>query len=110
MFTWNDPYVLAILLGFFAVGLFYFDQKQKKETPSNMSYVKVFTLVTGLIFSYNYFVDNNILPTLTSTSTSPSTSVISEVTNKEILSSPIVSNTLSGMYSNLKIKEGPPNF
>ena len=82
MFTWNDPYVLAILLGFFAVGLFYFDQKQKKETPSNMSYVKVFTLVTGLIFSYNYFVDNNILPTLTSTSTSPSTSVISEVTNK----------------------------
>ena len=101
MFTWNDPYILAILLGFVAVGLFYFDQKQKKENPPTMSYVKVFSLVTGLIFGYNYCVDNNCV-----------NPIVSEVTKPvvETVSSPIVSNTLSGMYSNLKIKEGPPNF
>lgn len=110
MFTWNDPYVLAVLLGFVAIGLFYFDQKQKKENPPTMSYVKVFTLVTGLIFGYNYFVDNN----LNTISTVPTEQIVTEIA-KPILETvsptlPIVSNTLSGMYSNLKIKEGPPNF
>ncbi len=104
MFSWNSPYVLAFLLGLVAVGLFHFDQKQKKIETNKMSYVKVFTLVTGSIISYNYFVNNNESDIVLTNSQN----VIKELT--EVISHPPVSSSLSGLYGNLKIKEGPPNF
>lgn len=30
MLAWNSPYVLAIIIGLIAVGIYHFDQKQKK--------------------------------------------------------------------------------
>jgi hypothetical protein len=88
MFAWNNPYILAVLIGIIAVSIFYFDQKQKKLDPSRMEYIKIFTLVTGSIITFNYLVDNSI-------------------------SIPVIEKThiIGGsIYNNLKIKEGPPNF
>ncbi len=122
MFSWNDPYILPFIIGLVAVGLFYFDQKQKKEDPDKMSYFKVFTLVTSLIFCYNYFVDSTSVTymknTLTSVSevatkvTEPQAEVVKTIVENVLPNTPVpvVANTLSGIYSNLKIKEGPPNF
>jgi len=123
MFTWNDPYVLAVILGLIAVVIFHFDQKQKKVEVEKSSYFKVFILVSGLIFAFNYFVLTNsteitLLPTekileSTSTSTSTSTSVPIKTLSQSPTSAftPIQSSsTLGGLYGNLKIKEGPPNF
>jgi hypothetical protein len=100
MSSWNSPYILAFLLGLLAVGLFHFDQKQKKNEITNMSYLKVFTLVTGSILGYSYFVDN--------TESIDVPKIVKDVT--EVITPPVVSNNLGGLYSNLKIKEGPPNF
>ncbi len=117
MFNWNDSYILPFILGFIAIGLFYFDQKQKKENPDKMSYLKVFTLVTGLIFSYSYFVDStqvtymkSTLSTVADVVSKVSEPAVIETISSQIPSPPIVANTLSGIYGNLKIKEGPPNF
>lgn len=88
MFTWNSPYILAVLIGIIAVIVFYFDQKQKKLDPSRMEYVKIFTLVTGSIIAFNYLVDNSL-----------SIPVVEKV--------PVLG---SSIYNNLKIKEGPPDF
>ena len=117
MFNWNDSYILPFILGLIAVGLFYFDQKQKKENPDKMSYLKVFTLVTSLIFSYSYFVDStqvtyikNTLSTVTDVVSKVSEPLVVETISAQVPSVPVVANTLSGIYSNLKIKEGPPNF
>lgn len=92
MFTWNNPYILAILIGLFAVSIFYFDQKQKKNEPSRMEYIKIFTLVSGSIITFNYLVDN---------STALSVPVIEK--GHVMVGS-------SSIYNNLKIKEGPPDF
>ena len=88
MFTWNSPYILAVLIGIIAVSIFYFDQKQKKLDPSRMEYVKIFTLVTGSIIAFNYLVDNSL-----------SIPVVEKV--------PVLAGSI---YNNLKIKEGPPDF
>ena len=104
MFTWNSPYMLAFLLGLLAVGLFYFDQKQKKNDVENMSYMKVFTLVTGSILGYTYFVDTSVISDLATIST-PIVKAVVDVSTPSVMS-----NNLGGLYSNLKIKEGPPNF
>lgn len=90
MFTWNSPYILAVLIGIIAVSVFYFDQKQKKIDPSRMEYIKIFTLVTGSIITFNYLVDN-------------SNSISIPLVEK----TPIVGGSI---YNNLKIKEGPPDF
>ncbi len=120
MVAWNSPYILAILLGLLAVGLYYFDQKQKKEETPRMSYVKVFSLTTGLILAFNYFADSSL----------PSLSPIQEVVSNPVIEKPTPSqspstnytyqaqsqtsgnNTVSnnGLFGNLKIKEGPPGF
>ncbi len=88
MFTWNSPYTLAVLIGVIAVSLFYFDQKQKKLDPSRMDYVKIFTLVTGSIITFNYLVDNSV-----------SIPVVEKA--------PVLGGSV---YNNLIIKEGPPDF
>lgn len=125
MFTWNDPYVLAVIIGIVSVALFHYDQKKKQQTDSEfevdkLSYIKVFILVAGSILLFNYFV-----PSLTTTTTTQE-SVINEIVEKVIPSpipsplptkplqhsgtssafTPISSHSISG----LKIKEGPPNF
>lgn len=88
MFAWNNPYILAVLIGIIAVSIFYFDQKQKKLDPSRIEYIKIFTLVTGSIITFNYLVDNSLsIPVIEKT--------------------PIIGGSI---YNNLKIKEGPPNF
>jgi len=113
MVSWNSPYILAILLGLLAVGLFYFDQKQKKEETPKISYVKVFTLTTGLILAFNYFADGSL------------TNVVEAISNPNpVIEKPTPSQSPStnytyqsqnggstgGMYGNLKIREGPPDF
>ena len=125
MFTWNDPYVLAVILGLIAVVVFHFDQKQKKVEVEKSSYFKVFILVSGLIFTFNYFVLTNSTETtlihtekiLETTITSTITSTPPSVPVKTLSQSPTSaftpiqsSSTLGGLYGNLKIKEGPPNF
>ncbi len=118
MFTWNDPYVLAVILGLVAVAIFHFDQKQKKNEVEKSSYVKVFILVAGLICLFNYFVLTNSETTTTtstpSTTITPSTTVEPVKTLSQSPTSAFTpiqpSTTLGGLYGNLKIKEGPPNF
>ena len=116
MVAWKGPYMLAILLGLLAVGLYYFDQKQKKEETPRVSYVKVFSLTTGLILAFNYFADIS-LPTLSSIS--PVSDVISNPTIETPTPSqaPTTNYTYqsqthgnNGLFGNLKIKEGPPGF
>jgi predicted membrane channel-forming protein YqfA (hemolysin III family) len=90
MFALNNPYILSILIGLVAVGIFYFDQKQKNIEQSRIEYIKIFILVTGSILTFNYFVNNY------------------NITQIQIVEkAPLIG---SGMYSNLKIKEGPPDF
>ena len=132
MFTWNDPYVLAAILGLIAVAVFHFDQKKKENEVESISYIKVFVLVAGSIFLFNYFV----LPSVSSLTSS--VSLDSEVTSSAVTAtstvasasvgspqSPVVGvkqlqtpnsaftpilNTMSSTLGGLKIKEGPPNF
>jgi hypothetical protein len=119
MFTWNDPYVLAVILGLIAVVVFHFDQKQKKVEVEKSSYFKVFILVSGLIFAFNYFVLTNsvettLLPTEKILESVPVSAPFPVKTLSQSPTSaftPIQSaSTLGGLYGNLKIKEGPPNF
>ena len=102
MFSWNSPYILAGILGLLAVVLFHFDQKQKKEEPQKISYFKVFILVFSLIVAYEYLVDTSAIEYITDTI--PITSDIGG--NPEI---PLTSNIFNP-FSNLKIREGAPNF
>jgi hypothetical protein len=120
MIEWNSPYVLAIVLGLIAIGLFHFDQKKKKAEINKLSYVKVFTLVAGAVGVFYYFVlskETTIESTvekvvetiapIKSISPSPSSAFV------PIEKNPVITKTatsLGGLYSNLKIKEGPPNF
>jgi hypothetical protein len=106
MFSWNSPYILAGILGIVAVLLFHFDQKQKKEEPSKISYFKVFILVFCLIIAYEYFVDTNITEYITDNT--PLSSPITNDVNLNTLSS--VNSSIFNPFSNLKIKEGVPNF
>ena len=123
MTSWNSPYVLAVLLGLLAVCLFYFDQKQKKEETPRISYVKVFSLTTGLILAFNYFADLS----LTDLSLNSVSSVDDVITNNNLPSviekptlaqAPTTNYTYqsqnggssNGLYGNLKIREGPPDF
>ncbi len=125
MFTWNDPYVLAVIIGIVSVALFHYDQKKKQADSDfeidKLSYIKVFILVAGSILLFNYFV-----PSLTSTTTTTQESVINEIVEKVTPSpipSPVPTKSLqhsgissaftpisSHSISGLKIKEGPPNF
>jgi hypothetical protein len=137
MFTWNDPYVLAIILGLIAVALFHFDQKKKENEVDKIAYTKVFVLVAGSIALFHYFVlsDSKENLSLASaplatpnveieapvTSVTPTTTINNVVTSqspiptslKQIQSSnsafTSVINT-SSTLAGLKIKEGPPNF
>ena len=122
MFTWNDPYVLAVILGLVAVTIFHFDQKQKKNDVEKSAYVKVFILVSGLICLFNYCIlinSDSISTTLPSSTTTPLTTIVEAVQLpiKTLSQSPTSAftpiqsaSTLGGLYGNLKIKEGPPNF
>ncbi len=126
MFTWNNPYVLAVIIGVASVVLFHYDQKKKQQNDSEfevdkLSYIKIFVLVTGSIMLFNYFV----LSTSSPTPTNPE-SIVSEIVEKVIPSpipSPVPNKALqhsvtgsaftpisSHSISGLKIKEGPPNF
>ena len=105
MFAWNSPIILAIILGLVAIGLFYFDQKQKKNEPNSLAYAKVFSMVTGSILLFNYLVNNSpVDPEVV-----PVKSAFTPVTSSVPISSPAMT-TGAGMFSNLKIKEGPPTF
>lgn len=117
MISWNSPYVLAVLLGLLAVSLFYFDQKQKKEETPKLSYVKVFTLTTGLILAFNYFADNSLTDVVEAISNpiNPINSVIEKPTASQAPSTNYTYQSQNGgnsggMYGNLKIREGPPDF
>jgi hypothetical protein len=105
MFNWNNPFVLAIILGCVAIGLFYFDQKQKKNEPNSLAYAKVFSLVTGSILIFNYLINNSVATDLEPVSVK---SAFTPVTGNVPTSSSLT--TGGGMFSNLKIKEGPPTF
>ena len=120
MTSWNSPYVLAVLLGLLAVALFYFDQKQKKEETPRISYVKVFSLITGLILAFNYFADISL------TDVSSVADVITNNNSQTVIEKPTLaqapttnytyqsqnggSSSSNGLYGNLKIREGPPDF
>jgi hypothetical protein len=122
MIEWNSPYVLAVVLGLIAIGLFHFDQKKKKAEINKLSYVKIFTLVAGSVAVFYYFVLSketiieSAVETITETITpvksiSPSPSSAFVPIEKPV--GPVITNTansIGGLYSNLKIKEGPPNF
>ena len=123
MTSWNSPYVLAVLLGLLAVSLFYFDQKQKKEETPKISYVKVFTLTTGLILAFNYFADNSLSDIVEAISNpinpinpvNPVNPIIEKPTASQAPSTNYTYQSQSGgntggMYGNLKIREGPPDF
>ena len=109
--SWNSPYILAVLLGLLAVGLFYFDHKQKKEETPKISYIKVFTLTTGLILAFNYFADGS----LTDIVEAISNPIIEKPTQSQAPSTNYTyqsqnGGNTGGMYGNLKIREGPPDF
>ena len=123
MTSWNSPYVLAVLLGLLAVCLFYFNQKQKKEETPSISYVKVFSLTTGLILAFNYFADFS-LTDVSLTDVSSVADVITNNTSPSVIEKPTLAQAPStnytyqsqnggssnGLYGNLKIREGPPDF
>ncbi len=124
MFTWNNPYVLSVIIGIVSVALFHYDQKKKQAEEEfevdKLSYIKIFILVSGSILLFNYFVFSKTQGSVVSES------VVSEIVEKVVASpipspiptkplqhsvtgsafTPITSNSISG----LKIKEGPPNF
>ncbi len=103
MTSWNCPFILAIIIGCVAVGLFYFDQKQKKAETNSMSYAKVFSLVTGSILIYNYFVSTE----------SSGSCIMGSSINKQVGGGnvqPQIPSNNTGLFSNLKIKEGLPDF
>ncbi len=122
MTSWNSPYVLAVLLGLLAVCLFYFNQKQKKEETPSISYVKVFSLTTGLILAFNYFADFSLTNVpLNDVSVAD---VITNNNSPSVIEKPTLAQAPStnytyqsqnggssnGLYGNLKIREGPPDF
>ena len=114
MISWNSPYVLAVLLGLLAVSLFYFDQKQKKEETPKISYIKVFTLTTGLILAFNYFADSSLTDVVEAIS-NPINPIIEKPTQSQAPSTNYTYQSQNGgnsggMYGNLKIREGPPDF
>ena len=119
MVSWNSPYILAILLGLLAVALFYFDQKQKKEETPRISYVKVFTLTTGLILAFNYLADGSLTDVVEAISNPNPVNTVNTVIEKPTVSQAPSTNytyqsqnggSTGGMYGNLKIREGPPDF
>ncbi len=122
MIEWNSPYVLAVVLGLIAIGLFHFDQKKKKAEINKLSYVKIFTLVAGAVAVFYYFVlsKETIIDTAVETITETITPVKSISPSPSSAFVPIekppsaaitnMATSIGGLYSNLKIKEGPPNF
>jgi hypothetical protein len=100
MTSWNCPFILSIIIGFVAVGLFYFDQKQKKAETNSVSYAKVFSLVTGSILIFNYFVVNE----------SSASCISGSSINKQLVGGSVQPVNNVGLFSNLKIKEGLPDF
>jgi len=86
MFTWNNPYVLAVLLGSVAALFTYLEQKQKNEEPDLPACGKSFALVTGLVLVFHYLAVNP--------------SCVQQA-----------AGALSGVgLNNLKIQGGHPNF
>lgn len=123
MFTWNNPYILAVIIGIVSVALFHYDQKKKQQADSELevdklSYIKIFILVAGSILLFNYFVLSSLATTQESVVNEIVENIIpspipSPVPTKSLQHStvgsaftPITSHSISG----LKIKEGPPNF
>jgi hypothetical protein len=72
MLAWNSPYVLAVIIGLIAVGIYHFDQKQKKNEIQKISYVKIFVLVAGSITGFYQFIYPSLASNPTSTQSSSS--------------------------------------
>lgn len=88
MFTWNNPYVLAVLLGLVAALFTYLEQKQKNEEPTISASGKSFALVTGLVLVFHHVSANPI----------------------ECVTQAAGALSGAGTFSNLKIQGGHPDF
>ncbi len=106
MLDLSNTYVIAVIIAFIATAAFHFDQKQKKNEVENMSYVKVFSLVFISIVIFNYIKSSQV-------------TILDTVKTITETTTPTLQNNLSGTssiinnvnpYSNLKIREGPPDF
>jgi len=65
MFEWNNPYVLAVIIGLIAASANYYTQKQNKSEV-NMTYCIVsFFVASGVLMGFYYF-------TMSGNSTTPS--------------------------------------
>ena len=121
MLTWNDQYVLSVILGLVAIVIYHFDQKKKdpEYVIDKVAYIKVFVLVAGAVMLFNYFVEP--MTSLVSNNAAGTTSTISvvEVSKASPLKPVSPTNLIKSATSafvpisglgDLKIKEGPPNF
>lgn len=88
MFTWNNPYVLAVVLGLIAALYSYFEQKQKGEEVDLGSCGKLFFLTSGLIVTFHFLAANGAVASVKQTGGAPS---------------------VTGL-NNLKIQHGLPDF
>jgi hypothetical protein len=97
MLAWNSPYVLAIIIGLIAIGIYHFDQKHKKNEIHKISYVKIFVLVAGSIMGFYHF----LYPTLSATPlTSSTTSANAQVGSGSLITPvPQVAQSVSATTS-----------
>jgi hypothetical protein len=59
MFTWNNPYVLAVIIGLIAAAANYYTQKQKNpEANMVKSCGTSFFVATSLLMVFHYFTGN----------------------------------------------------
>lgn len=93
MFTWNNPYVLSVLIGLVVCLLYHFDQKQKKNIPEKIEYVKVFGGITGSLILF-HLLSSSDLPTIKASTSSKQSGTGGSYHD----------------YSDLKIKTGVPDF
>lgn len=66
MFSWNNPYILAVIIGVIAGAVNYYNQKQNKPEV-NMTYCFAYFLgASSILLAFYYFTGNSsvsILPT-----------------------------------------------
>jgi hypothetical protein len=66
MFSWNNPYILAVIIGVIAGAFNYYNQKQNKAEVNMTHCLAYFLVASGVLLAFYYFTGNSsisILPT-----------------------------------------------
>ena len=113
MLAWNSPYVLAIIIGLIAIGIYHFDQKHKKNEIQKISYVKIFVLVAGSIMGFYHFLYPTLsaTPSTSTTLTSSTSSTNAQVGSGTVIAPvPQVAQSVSATNSGSTVGQNMPNI